>query len=627
MRDSMLTGIGMALVIGCGTSNREGEPEAGPGAHEAGSPSAIDAAPEGGSSDAAHADAGASGRCPDFDPLGNLYWGDLHAHTSYSLDSYAAANRNDPKDAYAFARGATVPIGSGQQGSAGVRATIDRPLDFLAVTDHSEFLDVTGECLLGATARANDPYCTAYRDQGSTAQSVLVAQAGLQLTRPDPNEPLLCQGGAPRGADCRAGAKSAWQKEQQAAAAANVPCAFTSIVGYEWTAQTGTANLHRNVLFATSKVPDVPLDYVRYPTALALWTALDAQCKVADGCDAITIPHNANASFGRMWETTNEPAAIAFMERYQVLTEIFQHKGNSECLPGDALSDPACDFEIVPGSFLGSLFGVPLAPNDGGAEGYVRPGLARGLAYAAAHGDNPLELGIVGATDTHNGTPGNVRERGWVGHLGTKDDTPAARIKSNLTFNPGGITGVWAAENTREQIFAALKRRETYATSGPRIVLRFYAAADVADDVEAQALCDDPSFPRALVVRGARPMGGTVRGATAKPYLFVHALKDEASLGAIDVVKLASDPGGKVSLEVRPFPLASASRACVFWRDDEARATDQALYYARVFEEPTPRWSHHDCQTSPPPAACADGGADVSIRERAWSSPVFFKPL
>src|SRR5262249_3573701 len=145
--------------------------------------------------------------------------------------------------------------------------------------------------------------------------------------------------------DCRKGAMTAWQRVQQAARDANDRCRFTTLVAYEWTAQTGGSNLHRNVIFGGDKVPNLPASYLDYPTALELWKALERDCKVEDGCDVITIPHNSNASNGNMWNEARDPESIAYMKRYQTLVEIYQHKGNSECLPGDALSDPECAFE------------------------------------------------------------------------------------------------------------------------------------------------------------------------------------------------------------------------------------------------------------------------------------------
>ncbi len=625
MRRGLLTAHGMVLsmAVACsGAGGGKGSPHSDP----------VDSGRnpvDSGMKDSAVNPAENDVRCPDYQSLRNLYWGDLHAHTSYSLDSYAVANRNDPKDAYAFARGAEVPIAAGDSGP--IKAKIDRPLDFLAVTDHSEFFDIVGECILGAAGNTDSPYCRAIRDQGSQAQTAAEALAGTEIVRVNPQPPPICRGTPSRIADCETAARTAWQKTQQAATAANVACSFTSLVAYEWTATTASANLHRNVIFGSSVVPEAPFDYVKYPTPLKLWRALDASCKSVSGCDAITIPHNANASYGRMWETIDTREAIPYMERYQVLTEIFQHKGNSECLPGDALSDPNCDFEIIPGSFLGTAFGIGLgSPNSdsvvAGPQGYVRPGLARGLTYAASHGDNPLQMGFVGATDTHNGTPGNVKEEGWVGHLADSDNTPEKRLGKS-PFNPGGITGVWAPQNTRKEIFAALKRRETYATSGPRITLRVYAAPGIADDKAAQALCDDPSFPKALVDAGGKPMGAAVQGA-GKPYLFAFAMKDNDNLAKIDFVKLSTGPDGKVNVLVQPFALSgpAQSKACVFWSDPAYVPENQTLYYARVFQEPTWRWSHYDCAARPGTAGCDATDLDAKVSERAWSSPIFFKP-
>src|SRR5262249_16945252 len=158
-----------------------------------------------------------------------------------------------------------------------------------------------------------------------------------------------------------------------------------------------------------------------------------------------------------MWATASDEAALPYMQRYQTLVEIFQHKGNSECLPGDKLSDPGCDFEILKGGFLNVVFGLPDIGSSG-ANGYVRPALAQGLVAYGKKGHKRLKMGIIGSTDTHNATPGNVKESTWPGHMGAKDDTPKKRIgDTSSALNPGGITGVWAEQNTRESIFAALK--------------------------------------------------------------------------------------------------------------------------------------------------------------------------
>ena len=506
------------------------------------------------------------------------------------------------------------------------------------------------------------PFCQAFNKAGTADQQGLFIGLCVSLLVPNPSQPQVCNGGPQDSQDCLSGETLAWQRIQQAAADAYDRCTFTTLVAYEWTAQTGGGNLHRNVIFGTDKVPKLPESYLDYPTPLELWQALERDCKQEDGCDVITIPHNSNASNGKMWNDVQDPAAIPYMQRYQTLVEVYQHKGNSECLPGDALSDPDCAFEQLTSNFIQQIAGVPPQPISSGGPGMVRNGLAQGLALQASTGQNPLVLGIVGATDTHNATPGNVKEDTWPGHVGLKDDTPAARL-SLPDFGPGGITGVWAPQNTRAEIFAALKRRETFATSGPRIAVRFYATTAVASDAAAQALCDDPEFPRALVVGGASPMGSTLKSGQA-PYLFVAAMQDATPLDGIDIIKLSSD--GSVPAQAIQHVDLGASRAhpCVFWRDPAFDAKKPTLYYARVFEQPTWRWSHYACQAAgeadagdagagdagAAEAGAGDAGAseagaseagapnctgaavggvagnDVRIRERAWTSPIWFTP-
>ena len=564
-----------------------------------------------------------AGACATYSCTKNVYWGDLHMHSSYSLDSYTIANRNDPKDAYAFAKKkATLPIAGAANG---LSATIDRALDFLAVTEHSEYLSATGECLLGSSGGA--VACSAYNDQGSNGQLAIAAQAGAQLLRPNPEDLTQCQGDVASGA-CVNAAKTAWQKIQQAASSAYEPCSFTSLVAYEWTANTGGANLHRNVIFGSEIVPDVPFDYIRYPTPISLWQALEGSCDAKAGCEAITIPHNSNFSFGRMWETIDDPAAAAYMAKYQTLAEVFQHKGNSECLAGQSLGDPACAFEEATGSVIGNVFGQGGGDKTQDAPGMVRNGLGRGLAALTKTGVNPIEVGFVGATDTHNGTPGNVKEEGWPGHLAENDDTSAKRLTNGAALNPGGITGVWAEQNTRAAIFAALKRRETFATSGPRIAVRLYALDGLASG-DVASLCEDAMFPAALLAKGGVPMGGRIERAKA-PTFFVAALKDSVDLVGVDIVKVGVDANGVATSAVKTISLdASQSGApCVSYTDPDFDGASPSLYYARVYQAPTYRWSHYDCAVSPDAAdgGCApSGNLDVTVQERAWTSPIFFR--
>ncbi len=564
--------------------------------------------------DAGDEEGGGPVQCADYNPLKNPYFGDLHSHTAYSLDAYSFATRNTPLDAYAFARGSALSIAAADDGG-GPTTQIDRPLDFLAVTDHSEWLSAAfgcGDSLDGGAYDPNssyygDPNCALIRSTDPASQTYVFRN--MTKLR---NE--LCEAG-----DCAPVIQSAWQAEQAAAAAANDPCHFTSFVAYEWTGTAidalGGHTNHRNVIFATDQVPAAPLNSLDYPQPLDLWNALDSNCTPASGCTAITIPHNSNLSNGHTFEIP--PGGEAQMQKYQVLAEIFQHKGNSECYydPTDAGTSD-CLFEHVPASYT---------PNN--PAGNVRSALTSGIAAYADSGVNPLQLGIVGATDDHNGTPGNVPESTWPGHAGRADDSPAKRLNGANYFNPGGITVAWAEQNTRDAIFRAFQRRETYATSGPRMLVRFYQAWSPGDP------CSDPQFPQGIVAAGGVPMGGTFSTAgndagAAAPSFVVYAWKDADPLERIDIVKGWIDAGGQPHEQVfyNPVTPGSSGSACLVWQDPAFTATP-SYYYARVVQVPTPRWSHYDCVNDPTanPPGCADGGGlDIMVRERAWTSPIWY---
>jgi hypothetical protein len=576
------------------------------------------------------------------------FYGDLHLHTSYSLDAYSFGTRSDPTNAYLFAKGmGTVDVGSGTDGIAGPAITQPRPIDFLAVTDHSEWLFVTRGCTIDANSGYyNATDCGLVRSVKAADQNTVFAGLGMFQS-------ALC---ATDAAACTAEETSAWQALQAAAAAANAPCQFTSLVAYEWTdtksvtdSTTGmpaTATDHRNVIFATDTVPAAPLDSVDYPTPPDLWTGLDSQCINASGCDVITIPHNTNFSAGVslvVWDPT--PAGVAQQQKYQISAEIYQHKGASECYysPAEGYNDTDCQFEYI----TDTTKAVNLGPGS-----FVREALGTGIGYAAqnpAQG-NPLQLGIVGATDDHNGAPGNVDEATYVGHAGDDDDIPVKRLSSSPENGSGALTGAWAEENTRASIFAAIKRRETFATSGPRIQVRFY-------QTPVSTACADPSFPQMIIDAGtAVPMGGTfgptaLTGSTGPTFALTvwpdtvpQDLADDttavAGIAAVQVIKVHAHMNGTTPVVVEDPPYAvsgiPATGGCATWTDASFDATEQAVYYVRALQVPTWRWSHHSCQTliANNPTTwqtlvpdCAPGSTlDVSIQERAWTSPIWFVP-
>jgi hypothetical protein len=618
-----------ALLAACGSG---GSNHAGPeGDASAGDATAADATGgDSGGDGAALGDAGqdsAAPQCSDYNPDKNVYWGDLHTHTALSGDAYGWGNRNFPHDAYRFAAnpGVQTPIAAGAT-PPGPLVSIDRALDWDAVTDHSEWLGATWGCGVypdGGAFNASSPYfdspqCQAYRATAGGAVDSIVAAADQVIK-------LECNDAGEHDPSCSAFTQSAWQVEIQAAHDAYQPCTFTPLVAYEWTKAENGSTLHQNVIFASESVPQFPLDSTEYTTTADMWSGLDQQCVLDAGCQVLTIPHNPNLSEGLAYQIPPGVQAREQMNHYQRLTEIHQHKGNSECYAGDAAPDPTCNFEHIPVAGGGSEY----------PQNFVRHALSDGIVTYAQMADagetptDPLQMGIVGATDDHNGIPGYVKEDTWQGHVGSTDDTPAGRLKS-WYHNPGGITGAWAEQNTRDAIFAALQRRETFATSGPRMVVRFYEVGNTSDYCGVDG--GGGGFPGNVIAAGGVPMGGSMAAGSTGANFVVNALKDADDLAEVDIIRGAIE-GGTLKETVNRFTPSSpgsvwsGGSVCVEWSDPGFDPTGPAFYYVRVLQVPTWRWSHYDCQVDPTDPACApDAGVDVMIQERAWSSPIWWLP-
>lgn len=606
--------------------------------------------------------------CANRNPLRNLYFGDLHVHTSYSFDAYAADVRTSPEEAYRFARGEAINLEAGRRGPVSVR--LDRPLDFAAVTDHAEFFGEVQACADPRSAAYATADCVTYRKATLASTTIF----GIRLSNPSNGRFGFCVDDA----DCAAKARSAWLRTQRAAEDAydrSAACRFTSFIGYEYSAAPTASNLHRNVIFRNTRVPEAPISFFEAPTPVQLWRALDAQCLSAGtGCDALSIPHNANLSNGRMFKTESTEnggrADAALRARLERVVEIFQHKGDSECMNGLAGAlggqDELCDFEkpyfppiedCRDGTGAGGLAGFGCVS----ARDFVRNALVHGLLEAIAWGINPLKLGIIASTDTHNGTPGAVAEHAFEGHVGKHDATRAQRVDGptfppgDLLFNPGGLAGVWAVENSRDALFEALSRRETFGTSGPRIAVRLFGKAQSpAATGGAQwgnAFCRDPRLVERGYAEGV-PMGGDlVVPAGTAPTFVVSALGDPGGDGRgpiplhrIQLIKGWVDASGTPQAKVfdvarndgdnwQVDPQTCATRGtgamslCGTWTDPEHRAGEPALYYARVVELPSCRWSLDECARAPGdarPARCGpDGPARSLVRERAWTSPIW----
>lgn len=594
--------------------------------------------------------------CDDRNPLRNVYYGDLHIHTRFSFDAYFWETRADPSAAYAFAKGEPLSVGT-------ETVSLARPLDFAAVTDHAEFLGEISTCDEPGRPGFDSTFCQDYRALDTDA----FLELGASLTSMSPerraevcNEP-----------ECQEVTQNVWERTIAASDAAydrTSACDFTALHGYEWSANTDLRNLHRNVIFRNGQVPARPISYYDALSAQQLWAMLESACvEAGPECDVLAIPHNSNLSNGGMFapiypgaETLSEERQQAALRaRVEPLVETFQHKGNSECVPSISgivgAPDELCRFEELReraedcGDELGQ-FGI-LGMGCVSRYDHVRGALLAGLAEQQRLGVNPNQFGFIASTDTHNATSGAVDERSYLGHVGNEEDTVADRLgpgfaqPSGIIGNPGGLAGVWALENSRDGIFDALARRETFSTSGPRIAPRLFAGWEFDD-----GLCGDPELLE-KAYSGGVPMGGTLtsEGATSAPSLIAAALRDPRSdvgLNRLQIVKGWVSAQGELSYEV--FDVASdgtsATRAderncvasqagadslCAVWTDPDFDPALPAFYYLRVVEHPTCRWSWRQCLAVPAPerpAGCERTDIPRSIQEMAWSSPIWYAP-
>lgn len=597
--------------------------------------------------------------CDSQDPLRQVYWGDLHVHTGLSFDAWTYEVQLTPDDAYAFAKGEPVglpPLGPDGQGTRTVQ--LARPLDFAAVTDHAEYYAEIAGCTSPGSAIYDDPTCVGYRDADLGA----VTEFGTRLANHEPFRfENLC---GDDGLDCDSDARDVWGEVQRAAHDADddsSQCEFTAFVGYEWSGATGVSNFHRNVVFANDVVPDAPTSYFEEPTPWGLWDALDRDCLSAGtGCDVLAIPHNSNLSNGRQFqvaypESMPEEDAAAFRARLEPLFEVYQHKGDSECVNGLSglvgAEDEFCAFEDYNREDAPDCMGVPgsLGMTANGCVDRLdtlRGILAAGLEEEARIGVNPYRIGVIASTDTHAGTPGRVAEDEYTGHLGNIEDDVEDRLREpglvpgGFLSSPGGLVAVWAEENSRGAIFDALRRRETYGTSGPRMAVRFFGGwdlpTDLCDDAELVARADAAGVPMGGLLDPAESGGAPrfVVSASADPdgvplqrVQIVKGWTDAAGTSHVEVVDVAGgDNGASVDLDTcQPQPAGSDS-LCGVWTDPDFDPAEPAFYYARVIEDPTCRWSWHDCLTLAPdarPDLCEDPRMPKTVHERAWTSPIW----
>lgn len=602
--------------------------------------------------------------CAERAPLRRPFFGDTHVHTALSQDASTQGTQATPRDAYRFARGEEIGLPPYDADGRPTRTlALRRPLDFAVVTDHAE--------QLGEVTICRDPrhpgyaawVCRLYRRFPRAAFFVMNTKATYFA---QPTRFAFCGEG---GRLCLDAARGPWREIQDAAEGAydrSPACRFTTFVGYEWTGATGARNLHRNVIFRGVPVPPLPTSYFEAQTPEALWRSLRGDCLEAGvGCDVLTIPHNSNLSGGRMFlpETSDGQRLDAASARerafFEPLVEVMQHKGDSECRLGGGNEDELCRFEKLPyGDFQGKY--VPWLAEEPSAGGFVRDALKEGLRVEARVGVNPFKYGLLASTDSHLGAAGATDEDRHPGHGGA--GAPAAsttpdRLPDDIELNPGGLAVVWAEENSRDALFDAMRRREVYGTSGPRMIVRFFGGWGYPED-----LCSDPAFVERAYAGGV-PMGGDLpplaRGASEPaPRFAVSAIADPGTLDApgvplqrIQIVKgwvesgvnhervfdVATAPGGGADVDLATCqPRGEGARSlCAVWQDPEFQADLPAFYYARILENPSCRWSARLCRArgvdcrdpaSVPPGlepCCAPDHA-WTVQERAWASPIWY---
>jgi hypothetical protein len=620
--------------------------------------------------------------CSHFELRRSPFFGETHVHTKYSADAWVAGALGTPGEAYQFAKGA--PLGLpplDAMGNPTRVAQLKRPLDFTIVTDHAEQFGEVVICDTPGSPGYDEQECTDMRDLISEIPfppppaplpdlRVLNFLAAYLLNPPSPF--TWC---GPGRIDCLALAAPVWAETQAAAELhydRTAGCVFTTFVGYEWTAgansPTGPSTYHRNVVFRNEVVPGTPTTFVEEQTIQGLFDKLRADCLDPGlGCDVLTIPHNTNVSGGLTFEPLNDDetpftaADAAERRAMEPLVELINHKGESECQPGVGTTDELCGFEKTyrPNTFS-------LGPNTNPAAyhplSFVRNALKEGLVQEESLGVNPFNLGFVGGTDTHNSTPGLVDEAEWggQGHNGLRDHSADFILTqfppSGIPTNPSGLAVLWAEENSRDALFAAMRRREAYATSGTRPLLRLFAGNFTGD------VCASGD----LVAQGYRrgvPMGGEIGdlrkhgspqfavfamrdpgggGSPSTPLQRLQIIKgwvDDAGVAQEKVFDVAGDPDNGATVDEGTCTPSGTGydTLCAVWEDPEFVSSQRAFYYARVLENPVCRWSTYlcnslgvDCGTpgSVPPnyAACCSPLWPKTIQERAWSSPIFYRP-
>jgi Protein of unknown function (DUF3604) len=587
----------------------------------------------------------------------HVYWGDEHVHTAWSADAGLAGATLGPEEAVRFARGEKVKSSKGQD------AQLHRPFDWIAVTDHSDGMGTINELQAGNPEFMSDPTAKRWYEMmnkgGEEGAKAKVEAVSAQATRSLPKvfmDPKWMV--------------SAWQKNVDIMEKYNEPGKFTAFIAYEWTSNGEVGqNLHRNVIFRdgadkTRATPPlttfqsmVPGRAGTDPESLWKWLT-DWEAKT--GGKALAIPHNANLSNGWMFREARYDGSplteewAAARARWEPLVEVYQYKGLSEAHPSLSPTDEFLNEGIWD---TADLNGNAKKAGDIEHE-YAREALKNGLKLQGQLGINPFKFGMVSGTDTHNALSTGAEENNFFGKFAANEPAPdrwngvykneKAGIRKDWTLTAAGLTGVWATSNTRAAIWDAMKRKEAYASTGPRIAIRFFAGWSFTDS-DAQG-----DVAKAGYAKGV-PMGGDLKTAGDKtPTFLLAAMKDPegANLDRVQIIKGWVDAEGKTHEKIfnvlwsddrKPdadgkLPpvgntvdvttakytnsIGAAELRGVF-KDPQFDAKQRAFYYARVIEIPTPRWTDYDAVKF---KVKMDKEVPMIIQERAVTSPVWYGP-
>ncbi len=584
-------------------------------------------------------------------------FGDTHLHTSFSMDAGAFGARLTPRDAYRFARGEEITASSGQP------AKLSRPLDFLVVADHSDGMGffpllLAGDPQILADSQGRKWSEMIHSGQGEQAALDIIVSFGKNAISkaifPVPGMPSY---------------RSAWQETIASAEAYNAPGRFTTFIGFEWTSNTAGNNLHRNVIFrdngdkAVQVEPFTTLKPLGSDNPVDLWKWMGAY-EAKTGGSVLALAHNGNLSNGRMFpvvEAFGKAIDREYAEtraKWERLYEVTQTKGDGEAHPFLSPNDEFADFERWD---KGNLDGTVAKTKDMLEFEYARSGLKLGLQLEEKLGTNPYKFGMVGSSDAHTGLAA-MEEENFFGKTTPQEPSPE-RLTATFMNNQktgvkimdwevsaSGYAAVWATENTRESIWDAMERKETYATTGSRMIVRFFGGWDFE---KADAATRSPA---AVGYSKGVPMGGDLRAAPKgkAPGFLVAALRDPigANLDRIQIIKgwidakgelrekiydvvwggdRKPDAKGKLPSVGSTVDVANATwqntigapELITVWKDPDFDAKQRAFYYARVIEIPTPRWTAYDAKrfgVKPLP------GTRMTITERAYTSPIWYTP-